>query len=54
LPDSVLETLSTAGTTRDTLRLKQLARRVIAMPTIIEGEHSFKLDVLPRRTFSQP
>ena len=54
LPDSVLETLATAGTTRDTIRLKQLARRVIAMPTIIEGEHSFKLDVLPRRTFSQP
>ena len=53
LPDSVLETLSTAGSTQEAIRLKQLARRVIPTKTIIEGEHTIKISVLPPRTFTR-
>ena len=51
LPDSVLETLQDRGATRDSVRLKQLARRVIPTKKIIEGTHTIKVDVLPKKTF---
>jgi hypothetical protein len=47
LPDSVLETLTDKTATRDTIRLKQMSRRVIPTSKIIEGIHTIKLDVLP-------
>jgi hypothetical protein len=50
LPDSVLETLSEQGSTQDAVRFKQLARRVIPTKTIIEGQHTIKLEVLPKKT----
>jgi hypothetical protein len=51
LPDSVLETLSTPSSTQPAVRLKQLARRVLPSKTIVEGVHSIKLEVLPRKSF---
>jgi hypothetical protein len=52
LPGSVLETLSTSGSTIGAVRFKQMARRVIPTQTLVEGEHSIKLSVLPRRAFA--
>jgi hypothetical protein len=51
VPDSVLESLRGAGGTRKAVRFKQLARRVLPTKTLIEGEHSIKLDVLEPRKF---
>jgi len=51
LPDSVLETLRGSGGTRQAIRFKQLARRVLPTRTLIEGEHTIKLDVLKRKKF---
>lgn len=51
LPDSVLETLVDRGSTVDSVKLKQLARRVLPAKKIIEGEHSIKVAVLPAKTF---
>ncbi|MCA9650540.1 MAG: hypothetical protein H6712_16585 [Myxococcales bacterium] len=51
LPDSVLESLVDRSSTVDAIRFKRRARRVIPTETIIEGQHSLKLDVLPRKTF---
>ena len=53
VPDSVLETLSDPGATRDSIRFKRMARRVIRTKTIIEGEHSVKIDVLPPKSFDR-
>lgn len=53
LPGSVLETLSTSGKSRKPLRYKRLARRVIKTKTLIEGTHTIKIDVLPRRLSDQ-
>lgn len=53
MPDSVLETLSDPGATRDSVRFKRMARRVIRTKTIIEGEHSVKIDVLPPKSFDR-
>lgn len=51
LPDSVFESLVDRGSTNDAIRFKRLARRVIPTETLIEGKHTLKLDVLPRKTF---
>lgn len=51
LPDSVLETLVDRGSTHDAVRFKRMARRVLPTETIIEGQHTLELDVLPRKTF---
>lgn len=50
LPDSVLETLADQSSTQDAVRFKQLARRVIPTKTIIEGQHTVRVNVLPRKT----
>lgn len=50
LPDSVLETLADQSSTQDAVRFKQLARRVIPTKTIIEGQHTVRVTVLPRKT----
>jgi len=52
LPGSVLESLSRSGTTVGAVRFKQMARRVIPTANLIEGEHTIKLAVKPRRGFS--
>jgi hypothetical protein len=49
LPDSVLETLSDRGGTRDTVKLKQMSRRVIPTKNIVVGIHTINLDVLPAK-----
>ena len=49
LPDSVLETLSDQSSTQSAVRFKQLARRVIPTKNIIEGIHTLRVEVLPRR-----
>jgi hypothetical protein len=46
----VLETLADQSSTQDAVRFKQLARRVIPTKSIIEGQHTIKLDVLSRKT----
>lgn len=51
LPDSVLESLVDRGSTTDAVRFKRLARRVLPSDTIVEGQHTLKLDVLPRTSF---
>lgn len=51
LPDSVLESLKRTGGTRKPVRLKQLARRVIPTKVLIDGQHSFKLEVLKPNKF---
>lgn len=53
MPDSVLETLTDPGATRDAVRFKRMARRVIRTKNIIEGEHSIKVDVLPPKSFDR-
>jgi len=50
LPDSVIETLADQSSTQNAVRFKQLARRVIPTKTIIEGQHTIKVDVLHRKT----
>lgn len=49
LPDSVLETLAGQSSTQSAVRFKQLARRVIPTKNIIEGQHTIRIDVLPRK-----
>lgn len=51
LPDSVFESLVDRSSTVDGVRFKRRARRVLPTETIIDGQHSLKLDVLPRKTF---
>jgi hypothetical protein len=51
LPDSVLETLVDRGGTRDSIKLKQLSRRVIPTKKIVEGMHFVRVNVLPRKSF---
>jgi hypothetical protein len=51
MPDSVLESLVDRGSTAEIVRFKRMARRVLATETIIEGQHTLDLDVLPRKTF---
>lgn len=46
MPDSVMESLIDRGGTRNSVRFKQMARRVIPTDKLIEGEHSLELDVL--------
>ncbi|MBC8073429.1 MAG: hypothetical protein IAG13_34230, partial [Deltaproteobacteria bacterium] len=50
LPDSVLETLADQSSTQDAVRFKQVARRVIPTKSIIEGQHTIRVAVLPRKT----
>jgi len=54
LPASVLESLAATGTTTTAVRFKQMARRVIPRPALIEGEHTLKVNVKPRRSFASP
>ncbi|MCY1055960.1 SpoIVB peptidase S55 domain-containing protein [Nannocystis sp. SCPEA4] len=54
LPASVLESLAATGTTTAAVRFKQMARRVIPRPSLIEGEHTLKVSVKPRRSFASP
>jgi hypothetical protein len=51
LPDSMLDSLVGSSGTRKAVRFKQLARRVIPTRSIIEGEHTIKLDVLEPKKF---
>ncbi|GEM_PF-194282 len=50
LPESVLQTLSPAGSNRKAVHFKQAARRVIRTDAIIQGQVSLELDVLPAKT----
>ncbi len=52
LPGSVLESLSPSGSTVGAVRFKQLARRVIPTPNLVDGEHNLKISVKPRRAFN--
>lgn len=54
LPASVLETLASRDRTTSAVRFKQQARRVIPGASLIEGEHSIKVSVEPRRSFAEP
>ncbi len=49
VPDSVLESLAQRGNSQDTVRLKQMARRVLPQKNIVKGKHTLKLKVLPRK-----
>ncbi len=49
LPDSVLETLSDQSSTQNAVRFKQLARRVLPTKNIVEGIHTLRVQVLPRK-----
>ncbi|MEM9453948.1 MAG: SpoIVB peptidase S55 domain-containing protein [Myxococcota bacterium] len=51
MPDSVLESLMDRGSTTQAVRFKRMARRVLPSKTIIDGLHTLRLDVLPRKTF---
>lgn len=51
VPDSVLETLVDQGSTRDSIKFKQMSRRVLPTKRLIEGTHSIKVDVLPAKAF---
>jgi hypothetical protein len=51
MPDSVLESLIDRGSTGKSVRFKRMARRVLPSDTLIEGQHTLELDVLPRKTF---
>ena len=53
MPDSVLETLVDPNDTRDSVRFKNMTRRVIRTKKLIDGEHSIKVDVLPARKFDR-
>lgn len=52
LPGSVLETLARTGDTTGAVRFKQMARRVIPTAALIEGDHTIKVSVQPRRSFA--
>lgn len=52
LPGSVLETLAVGGRTTGAVRFKQQARRVIPTKSLIDGDHSIKVTVQPRRSFA--
>ena len=47
----MLETLVDRGATRDTVKLKQLSRRVIPTKKIVEGLQYVRVNVLPRKSF---
>jgi hypothetical protein len=49
LPDSVLETLSDQSSTQSAIRFKQAARRVLPTKNIIEGIHTLRVQVMPRK-----
>jgi hypothetical protein len=49
LPDSVLETLADQSTTQSAIRFKQAARRVLPTKSIIEGIHTLRVAVMPRK-----
>ncbi|MEM6990287.1 MAG: SpoIVB peptidase S55 domain-containing protein [Myxococcota bacterium] len=53
MPDSVMATLTDPGATRDAIRFKRMARRIIRTKTIIEGDHSIKVDVQPPKSFDR-
>jgi hypothetical protein len=50
MPDSVLEQLVDRGSTQDSVRFKQMSRRVIETKKIIEGTHELELEVLHAET----
>jgi hypothetical protein len=50
LPESVLQTLSPGGSNRKAVHFKQAARRVIRTNSIIQGEASLEVNVLPPKT----
>jgi hypothetical protein len=47
LPESVLQTLSPSGSNRRAVHFKQAARRVIRTDSIIQGQASLELEILP-------
>ena len=47
LPESVLQTLSPAGSNRRAVHFKQAARRVIRTDSIVQGQASLELEILP-------
>jgi len=50
VPESVLQTLSPGGSNRKAVHFKQAARRVIRTDSIIRGEATLELDILPARS----
>lgn len=50
MPESVLQTLSPGGSNRQAIHFKQASRRVIRTDSIIQGEASLELDILPARS----
>jgi len=50
LPDSVLETLADQSSTQSAIRFKQAARRVLPTKNIIEGIHTLRVEVMPRKS----
>jgi hypothetical protein len=52
LPDSVLETLSSEGSSTKPVRFKRLARRVLPSRKMIEGLQRLKVEVLPKKLSS--
>jgi hypothetical protein len=51
VPDSVLESLVDRGSTRDAIRFKRMARRVVETENIIDGIHTLSLYVREPETF---
>lgn len=51
MPNSVLETLVDRGSTRNSVRFKQLSRRVIPTKKIIAGSHAVKIKVRSPKSF---
>jgi hypothetical protein len=49
LPESVLQTLSPGGSNRRAVHFKQAARRVIRTDSIIQGQASLELEILPAK-----
>jgi hypothetical protein len=49
LPESVLQTLSPSGSNRRAVHFKQAARRVIRTDSIIQGQASLELEILPAK-----
>jgi hypothetical protein len=47
LPESVLQTLSPSGSNRRAIHFKQAARRVIRTDSIVQGQASLELEILP-------
>ncbi|PRP90782.1 SpoIVB peptidase precursor [Enhygromyxa salina] len=50
LPESVLQTLSPGGSNRQAVHFKQAARRMIRTDSIIQGDASLELNVLPAKS----